>query len=101
MLGALAGDIAGSVYEFHNVKSKNIPLFTENCFFTDDSVLTIALADTILTGRPYDENLKRFYDWYPLAGYGGRFQLWAQSQYAERRCESVLWASHLMTLTPY
>lgn len=83
MIGAITGDIVGSVYEFNNVTSKDIQLFTENSFFTDDSVLTIALADTILTGTPYVENLKRFYDWYPVAGYGGRFQLWAQSNQPE------------------
>jgi ADP-ribosylglycohydrolase len=83
MLGAIAGDIAGSVYEWHNVKSKDIPLFTEKCFFTDDSVLTIALADTILTGIPYAENLKRFYQLYPDAGYGGSFRKWAQSECPE------------------
>jgi ADP-ribosylglycohydrolase len=74
MIGAITGDIVGSVYEWHNIKSKEFPFFTEQCFFTDDSVLTIALADTILIGTPYVENLKRFYEWYPTAGYGGRFR---------------------------
>ena len=83
MLGAIAGDIAGSVYEWNNVKSKDIPLFTEKCFFTDDSVLTIALADTILSGTPYAENLKTFCDLYPNAGYGGRFLNWARSGNSE------------------
>lgn len=83
MLGALAGDIAGSIYEWHNVKSKDVPLFTEKCFFTDDSVLTVALADTILTGTPYVENLQTFCDLYPTAGYGGRFMIWAQSKNPE------------------
>lgn len=83
MLGAIAGDIAGSIYEWHNVKSKDIPLFTEKCFFTDDSVLTVALADTILSGTPYAENLKKFYQLYPAAGYGGSFHKWAQSVNSE------------------
>jgi ADP-ribosylglycohydrolase len=52
MIGAIAGDIVGSVYEFHNIKTKDFPLFTDQCFFTDDSVLTIALADALLTGKP-------------------------------------------------
>lgn len=83
MLGAIAGDIAGSIYEWHNVKSKDIPLFTEKCFFTDDSALTVALADTILTGTPYVENLRRFYHWYPAAGYGGSFHRWAGDKQAK------------------
>ncbi|MGX9728663.1 MAG: ADP-ribosylglycohydrolase family protein [Candidatus Electronema sp. VV] len=79
MLGAIAGDIAGSIYEWHNVKSKDIPLFTEKCFFTDDSVLTVALADTILSSTLCAENLKNFYQFYLVAGYGGSFHKWAQS----------------------
>ena len=60
MIGAVAGDIIGSIYEWHNVKTKGFPLFSKTCFFTDDSILTIALADSILTGMPYVENLKTF-----------------------------------------
>jgi ADP-ribosylglycohydrolase len=71
------------VYEWHNIKSKEFPLFTNKCFFTDDSVLTAALADTILTGTPYAENLKTFYHWYPYAGYGDSFHKWAQSKYSK------------------
>ncbi len=78
MIGAIAGDIAGSVYESHNIKTKEFPLFTDRCSFTDDSILTIALADTILSGTPYVENLKTFYRWYPDGGYGGSFRRWAQ-----------------------
>jgi ADP-ribosylglycohydrolase len=80
MIGAIAGDIIGSVYEWHNIKSKEFPLFTDRCFFTDDSVLTIALADTLLTGTPYVENLKAFYRLYPDSGYGGSFHQWARSK---------------------
>ena len=80
MIGAIAGDIVGSVYEFHNIKTKDFPLFTDQCFFTDDSVLTIALADTLLTGKPYVQNLKTFYRWYPDRGYGGSFHRWAKSR---------------------
>ncbi|MCX7113096.1 MAG: ADP-ribosylglycohydrolase family protein [Proteobacteria bacterium] len=83
MIGAITGDIVGSVYEWHNIKSKEFLLFTDKCFFTDDSILTIALADTILTGTPYIENLKTFYRWYPQGGYGGSFHKWAQSKHSE------------------
>src|SRR5574344_623568 len=83
MIGAITGDIVGSVYEWNNIKTKDFPLFTDRCFFTDDSILTIALADTILTGTPYVENLKNFYRWYPGGGYGGSFDRWARSQHSE------------------
>ena len=83
MIGAIAGDIIGSVYEWHNIKTKKFPLFSENCFFTDDTVLTVALADTILTGASYADNLKTFYRWYPDSGYGSGFHLWAQSRTSE------------------
>ncbi len=45
MLGAIVGDIVGSVYEFDNIKTTEFPLFGEDCHFTDDSILTIALAE--------------------------------------------------------
>lgn len=78
MLGAIAGDIIGSIYEWDNIKTKEFPLFGEGCDFTDDSILTIALADTILTGTPYAENLKNFVRKYPhpTGAYGGSFTAW-------------------------
>ena len=79
MIGALAGDIIGSVYEWNNIKTREFELFSPDCFFTDDSILTVALADTILTGTPYRENLKKFTRLYPKGGYGGRFSRWAFS----------------------
>lgn len=79
MLGAIAGDIIGSVYEFHNIKTKDFPLFDSRCFFTDDTVLTVAVADTILNGGEYLSNIKEYYYRYPNAGYGGRFRRWAKS----------------------
>jgi ADP-ribosylglycohydrolase len=79
MLGAIAGDIIGSVYEHHNVLHKKFTLLSEDAFFTDDTVLTIALADSILNNTPYVENLKRYYHRYPDAGFGGFFKRWAGS----------------------
>ncbi|HOO73617.1 MAG TPA: ADP-ribosylglycohydrolase family protein [Spirochaetota bacterium] len=79
MLGAIAGDIIGSVYEWHNIKTTEFPLFSGNSRFTDDTVLTVALADAVLTGAPYAEKLKEYYRLYPRAGYGGRFSRWASS----------------------
>ena len=50
MLGAIVGDIVGSIYEFSNIKTKDFPLFGECCDYTDDSILAIATADWILNG---------------------------------------------------
>jgi ADP-ribosylglycohydrolase len=83
MIGAIAGDIIGSVYEWNNIKTKDFELFSPKCFFTDDTVLTVALADTILTGASYVDNMKKFYHWYPDGGYGGSFHCWAQSRNPE------------------
>jgi len=79
MIGAIAGDIIGSIYEWDNIKTKDFPLFSESCHFTDDTILTVALADSILTGTPYVENLKTFARLYPRAGYGGSFARWVVS----------------------
>ncbi len=57
MIGAIAGDIIGSVYEWNNIKTKDFELFSDDCFFIDDSVLTIALMDSILHDRNYGESV--------------------------------------------
>ena len=80
MLGAIVGDIVGSVYEWNNIKTKKFELFSPKCFFTDDTVLTVALADSILTGAPYVKNLKKFSLMYPDAGYGGGYRRWVLSE---------------------
>lgn len=80
MLGAIAGDIVGSVYEWNNVRTKNFPLFTNKSFFTDDSVLTCATADSILNGKSYSVVYKEYYKLYPNRGYGGNFRIWAKSE---------------------
>jgi ADP-ribosylglycohydrolase len=53
IIGAIAGDIVGSVYEHHPIKIKDFPLFYRRCVFTDDTVLTVAVAEAILTGTPH------------------------------------------------
>jgi ADP-ribosylglycohydrolase len=78
MLGAIAGDIIGSVYERHPIKTVDFPLFSERSRFTDDSVLTLAVARAILDGLPYGATLKSFGRTYPHAGYGGSFRHWLQ-----------------------
>ena len=50
MLGAIIGDIVGSIYEWDNIKTKEFPLFKETCFFTDDTVMTIAIAEGLMNG---------------------------------------------------
>jgi ADP-ribosylglycohydrolase len=77
MLGAITGDIIGSVFERHNIKKKDFDLFSPNSSFTDDTVLTVATADAILNGRDYSEVLKEYHRRYPTAGYGGSFRGWA------------------------
>ena len=79
MIGAIAGDIIGSVYERHNIKQTDFMLFGPRCRFTDDTVLTVAVADAILTGSAYLQKLKDWHRAYPRAGYGPAFALWAAS----------------------
>ena len=93
MLGAIVGDIIGSVYENENVKTTEFPLFTRFSRFTDDSVLTIAIADAVLnrvqhpiwfldvwkSRQLYAKNLKRHGRHYPQAGYGYQFERWLHS----------------------
>ncbi|MGM0452492.1 MAG: ADP-ribosylglycohydrolase family protein [Thermodesulfobacteriota bacterium] len=77
MLGAIAGDIIGSVYELRPIKSKDFPLFSHGCRFTDDSVLTAAVADAILHNADYAEKFHEYFARYPRAGFGGSFMQWA------------------------
>lgn len=77
MIGALTGDIVGSIYEWDNIKTTEFLLFQEHCFFTDDSVLTVALADSIMSGVSYGKKLHEYYRKYPDAGYGKHFSAWA------------------------
>lgn len=82
MLGAIAGDVIGSVHEGAGTKTKDFPLFEEYSRFTDDSVLTVAVAQQLLHGDPaikggYTMRLHEFFHYYPWAGYGGKFIGWA------------------------
>lgn len=79
MIGSIAGDIIGSVYEVRPHKSKEFPLFVRSCRFTDDTVLTVAVAEAILTGRPYVETIRERGRRHPDAGYGGTFKQWLRS----------------------
>lgn len=79
MIGAIAGDIIGSVYERHPIKTKDFPLFHPQCCFTDDTVLTIAVAKAILEDRNYLKAVWETGRKYPRAGYGGAFIQWLRS----------------------
>jgi ADP-ribosylglycohydrolase len=76
MIGAIAGDIIGSVHEYARKKSTDFPLFDPLCAFTDDTVLTVATAYAILTGTPYEAAYRDFGREHPNAGYGGFFYRW-------------------------
>jgi ADP-ribosylglycohydrolase len=83
MLGAIAGDIIGSVHEGAGTKTKTFPLFTPHSRFTDDTVLTVAVADCLLHKRDYVDAFHDYFNAYPLAGYGGTFIWWASSRRRE------------------
>ena len=77
MIGAIIGDIAGSVYEFKNEKNKAyISFFGSRHDFTDDSVLTFATADWLLHGGNVAEYYAKYGNRFPRKGYGGRFRQW-------------------------
>ena len=88
MIGAILGDVVGSIYEFDNIKTKDFELFDKECFFTDDSVMTIAIAEALMqTEEINEENLEDFKEnlitvmheigvKYPDCGYGGHFLVW-------------------------
>ena len=78
MLGAIIGDIVGSIYEWNNHRSKQFPLFGRGCDYTDDTVCTVALADALLTGADPAPHLQAWCQRYPGRGYGGMFLGWIQ-----------------------
>ncbi len=85
MLGAIIGDVVGSRFEFNNIKTKKFKLFDKGCIVTDDSVMSVAVAEMCLNGFvPNNKEMiiKTFKKWgqkYPNAGYGGRFFHWVLS----------------------
>lgn len=79
MIGAIIGDIVGSVYEFNNIKTKDFPLFSEGSCFTDDTVCTIAVAEAILDGSDVVASLLKWCGKYAHMSYGYSFKRWFQS----------------------
>ena len=78
MLGAIIGDIVGSIYEFDNIKTKDFPFFEDRMEYTDDSVLTIATADWLLHGGDSGDFYLRYATEYPnpMGSYGNGFYQW-------------------------
>lgn len=93
ILGACVGDTIGSMYEFSNVKTTEFPLFGEWTEFTDDTVMTLAVADALLKSKEdlqpisyvFVESMRELGRAYPNAGYGGRFASWLESGLAHPR----------------
>jgi ADP-ribosylglycohydrolase len=83
MLGAIAGDVIGSVHEWAGTKTKYFPLFVPGATYTDDSVLTVAIAEWILTGDDLTDLLHRYVSEHPGRGYGGMFGEWAVARRRE------------------
>lgn len=83
MLGAIAGDVIGSVHEGAGTQTKDFPLFVKGSRFTDDTVLTIAVAEKLLRGGSYIDFYHEYFHRYPRAGYGGTFIRWAGDRVRE------------------
>lgn len=89
LMGAICGDIVGSVYEFDPIKTKEFPLFSSLSEFTDDTVMTLAVAKALARSNAHEdveefkkvliETMHEFGKRYPDAGYGGRFLHWLES----------------------
>ncbi len=83
MIGAIAGDIIGSVYEFYPTQNPDFPLFQSHSQITDDSVLTLATADVLLNQGNYTDTYRQYYRQHPRGGYGSSFKEWAESESLE------------------
>ena len=87
MLGAIIGDIVGSRFEWNNIKTKEFDFMPHKCFFTDDSVMTLAVANAILECNEHyaalpDNTIVQMQHYgkkYPDSGYGGMFSQWITS----------------------
>ncbi|MBQ8018049.1 MAG: ADP-ribosylglycohydrolase family protein [Methanobrevibacter sp.] len=87
IIGAIAGDIIGSVYERYAIKTKKFELFAPMSTFTDDTVLTLAVANWLLEDKTskgiLSKNLRKFASTYPDAGYGRSFNYWIYNDSAD------------------
>ena len=78
MIGAIIGDIVGSVYEWRRIKSKSFELFVDQCECTDDSICTAAVADILMHDLPPAQTLQRWCREHRRRDYGGRFAQWIE-----------------------
>jgi ADP-ribosylglycohydrolase len=78
IIGAVIGDVIGSVFEWNNIKTTDFDLFNPKCDFTDDTVLTIAVADCILNKKDFAKTIWEYGRKYRGRGYGGSFIKWLQ-----------------------
>ncbi len=76
IIGAVIGDVIGSVFEWNNIKTTDFDLFNPKCDFTDDTVLTIAVADCILNKKDFAKTIWEYGRKYRGRGYGGSFRKW-------------------------
>lgn len=79
MIGAIIGDIVGSIYEFDNIKTKDFPLFDECSMMTDDTVCSVALADCLLNSGDPVKYLQDYCRRFPSMSYGYNFSRWIDS----------------------
>jgi len=91
MIGAIIGDIAGSRFEWHNIKTKDFEMLNHKCHFTDDTVMSLAVCDALLhSGEDADkltvqavESMQSVGRCYPHCGYGGNFRHWIFDEHPE------------------
>lgn len=80
LFGAVIGDVIGSVFEWNNVKTTEFDLFCDKSDFTDDTILSIAVADCLLSGKDYTKTYQEYGRKYPDRSYGGYFNNWLKSE---------------------
>ena len=85
IIGAIAGDIIGSIYELNNIKTTDFDLFASNSYFTDDTVLTMAVADCLLNKKEFARTIWEYGRQYPGRGYGRSFKAWLENDSPELR----------------
>lgn len=84
LIGAILGDISGTQYEFDRPSDwKNCELFTEKCYFYDDTVMSLAIKHALDTGRDYAPVMQELGRLYPKCGFGGMFYGWIFDDKAE------------------
>lgn len=111
MIGAIIGDIVGSTYEFAPTKRYNFELLPAGSNYTDDTIMSVAVADAIMHGLPFAATMHKWGRWYPnpKGGYGGKFAAWLRNEEMEpynsfgngsaMRVAAIGWAFETLYLT--